>query len=694
MGLKKIVRGLAGAALIAVGVAVGGPIGGIIASQGLGVIASTLQKKQKPKTIQPEDLKTEQRNSDSQRVRILGRARASGVVLFYEWAQVGDQRALFKLIAVGQGGISGYEGFWLDEAKVEMQVDYPSWVATEQYRRHVQIQRRTGLGTQSDGGQFQDMLDAFPGQWTNLHRVNGVGCLMGRFLAAGGDDLSKVYPGGTEPKISALVRGSQCYRAVADSYTWSDNPSTQLQDVFTHPIYGAVSRNDLHLPSFTQAEADCNDIVPSMDGDIRRYWSGGGYALNQPLRDIATPILDACAGELYQTTEGKIGLRVGKWREPIYTILPEHIVSMEISPGSGDMAVTTTVIPSFTSPLTDWQTTDADAVDDNDLISVYGDGEPEQLDLTWVQHHGQARYLAQIYLAKKNPKWRATIRLRWWGLLLMEQENVRLALPEVGAFDTARITGFEFDPFAADGVVTVELSQISASAFDRTAAIDGTPPSAPATVSNGTFLIPAPVITSLQIIRDAGPAYFRVETQPISGPWFLRGRIRAQGFPWVDLVTQSAVDGNGWSTFVALSGPLADNTLYDIELAYYDSNSPMITDASRGSYIYVQPDISVVLNPSPPSPPYVIGYTGSVASGSLSVNFAPNLGANYWRTGLYRAGPSGDFADAVLVGDWNYEQSSSAYITVPITAAGRYWIASQNASQVQGAPALVGTITS
>lgn len=636
-----------------------------------------------PKGPKPRDLQTEQRDSAAQRTRHLGRVRTSGAVMFWDWARVGPQRRLFKLLAVGQGGVTAVEQVWLNDVVVARSGDAAT---TEPYDGKVSIRSRTGFGAQFSGGAYPTLSAAFAA-WTADHRLDGIGTVLGEFDAVKGEQIAEVYSGG-DPAMTMLIRGDRCYNPVSGAYAWSDNIAIQLRDVLTHPIYGPLTVDDIDAPSFAQAVADCNDPMP---GGVVRYAGGGSYNLSEPVVDVAQRLSDASAGRIYMTTAGKIGFRVGKWRNPTYTIRAEHIVSLDIGPGSGEFERVTTLVPKYVAPEVDWQETTTDAWEDAAAIALYGESAARELDVPWCQNHGQARRLAKIALAKMNPAWRATLRLRFWGLLLLEEECVRLHLPELGLVDApAWINSFAFDMDSGDGVVTVELLAADPNSFSFTALEIGQPPAKPAPIDHTAPLMPAPVITSLTVVTDDGPPYIRIVVDEINGPYFIGGESRKTGAPTEnrnDLIVQSAAPAG---QVILRSVPIQDQSEYDIQIAWYDGMVwGNIDSTQRQSEFATVTGIDVVANTNPPAPPVVVAQSGSAGS-PLIVTFEGDLGANYSRTGLYRAAAGAAFGAATLI-KWSYDTSAQVTMTAPIPAAGaRFWLRSENASGVKSDPVVVG----
>lgn len=681
----------------------------ITATAATGVVAAAIQlgtalvfsyavaKLTQPKGPSAKDLQTELRQSDAPRVRLLGRNRVAGASMFFDWRQVGAERVLFNLLAVGQGGITGVEKWWLGEQEVVVGPDGgvlgaqdpegdPGDILSEHpgpyYGGHVVLRWRSGMGAEADGGQYPSLLSAFD-QWTTDHKLTGVGTILAELDHVPGEDIPETYPGGV-PAITALVQGDVQRHPDGSAPSHTDRLAQQLYDILVHPEYGWFHPDEMDTASWIQAIADGDDEIELKDGGtMRRYEGGGGYRLDEPLKDVAQRWLDGMAGQLFLTTEGKVGLRVGKWREPTYTITEDKIVSWEGGIGRGTMDIVTTLVPKYVAPETDYQETTADPWEDTLALARYGETIPKEMDLPVVRHHGQGRRLAKIKLAKLNPRWRFTMRLRFWGLLLLEEESAWVSLPRLGIVNEPFwIERCRLDMDGGEGVVTVSLTHYRSESNDWDAATEEG--EAPARASlTGTVATP-PVITvvSVEVVTGEGDPYVRVTfTQPAGETVVAQYRRSDSIDPWTTMLRE----GTGGS--VKTPG-LFDGQAIDVRLGIAKASW---ATSIRGDWTLIE-DIEVVANPSGPGAPVVVSQSGT-AGGPLEIVFRPDLGVNYRSTKLYRAGPTGNFASATVV-DESFDLVSEVTLTGTVPAAGgRYWLRSENGSGVTSPEVLVGTLT-
>ena len=635
-----------------------------------------------PKGPRPQELQSELKSSNAQRVRHLGRVRTSGAVIFWDWAHVGGERRLFKLLAVAEGGMNGVAQWYLDGEPVA--VDANGYVTTEPWDKgNIRLRWRKGIqGDQWDGGDWPDLRAAFPAHWTINHRARGVGTILATFDAVGGEDISDVYSGG-EPEVSALIDGANSFWAVDATSLHSRNPAVHLSDIMSNPTYGAVSASDIDLTRLVSARTDCNASVTTAGGTRARYRSGISYALSDPIKDTAQKLLDAMGGQAWITPEGRLSVEAGIWRAPTVTIERHHIVEMEYGAGTEHINRVTTLVPSYVAPELNWQETNADPVDDAMAVARWGEGEAKGSDLLAVQHHGQAADICRQRLSRMNPARAMKIKLRAFGLRLIGERMAAVNLPQLGLVSAP----FWIESLSFDGTnVTVDLNESDPASFDPSTINEGLPPAVAEELDRGGVTL-GTVIGSVTVITNDGGPYIRVAGSFTSSPGLIpAGQYKRtdQAGPWTDMLREGAASGYSLRT-----PPLADRVQYDIRTFIAFAGFGRDGDLLPKSPMATASGIEVVANGQAPGSPVVVSQSGA-AGGGLSVRFRPDLGANYRRTGLYRAAAGADFSAASIV-SWSYDTSVEVVMTATIPASGaRFWLLSENGSGVQSGPAAVG----
>ncbi|MTH61451.1 hypothetical protein [Paracoccus litorisediminis] len=661
--------------------AAGAVVAGLVNLAVSAVISMAVAKINAPKGPRPSELTTELKSSNAKRIRHLGRVRASGTVVFYEWADVGFTRRLFKLIAVADGGMTNVVRWYLDGQPVS--VDADGYVTTAPWNKgNIRLRYRKGLVSDEwDGGNWAEMRSAFPGYWTTDHRLRGIGTLLATFDDVDGEDIAEVYSGG-EPEVSALIDGAPCYWIPSDDFAHSRNPARQLCDVLVNPTFGPLAAADINTGSLAGARAVAVEEIATAGGTRERYQSGISFAMSDPFKDVAQKLLDAMGGRAWIDTDGRLKVEAGAWTPPTVTILERHIVEMEYGAGTERIKRVTSLQPTYVAPEVRWQETVADIWEDTDAIAKWGEGEPKGVDLLAVQHHGQARHLCKQMLARMNPARRMTLTLRAFGLRLLGEPWVAVHIPRLGLSNTP----FWVDSWGFDGTnVTVELIEADPASFSWSAAQDGEPPTEAEEFDRATLTF-STTVDSLTVVTDDGAPYLRV-SGTYAASWGYIGMIqfrRTGSSEWTDGIRETAASGQ----YRYRTPPLADGGTYQLR-SYV---APGGQTWKQKSTPVVVSDIDIVANATAPDAPVVISESGT-SGGTLSVTFGPDLGVNYRRTGLYRGPVGTPFGSAAFV-KWTYATSAEVTMTDAIPGGGaRYWLQSENQSGVPSAAALVGNFS-
>ncbi len=274
-----------------------------------------------------------------------GRVRTSGTLVFSDYKVFEDpieilgmtiprgKRRAYVLLAIATGGISGVERWYLDGKPVA--VDGDGYVTTPPWDGgKVRLQLRRGLPPEAAGGDWPELHAAFPTRWTaERHRLEGVATILGSFDAVKPEEINDTYPGGRPPEISAVIRGTPCHEPATGNASFTTNPIRHLLHYLSDAGTGAIPIAEFDLPSWFAAIADCNDALPGLAGPRPRYEGGGSYALNEPVKDVALRILESVGGELYLAQDGRIGVRVAKWRAPTAIIDESQDRQPRLRPG-------------------------------------------------------------------------------------------------------------------------------------------------------------------------------------------------------------------------------------------------------------------------------------------------------------------------------------------------------------------------
>lgn len=678
--------------------AVGKLLIGAAINIGIGALQAKLNQ---PKGPKPRDLQTQIRSATADRVQHFGRVRVSGVLLFADFYR-GDPTVDFSnffspryqsgniacvLLGISTGGITGVDAWYLDGKPVSVNAE--GWVQTSPWRDRVRLRVRTGLGTEAAGGAWPELQSLFPLRWTAAHRLDGVATILGEFKAVNPEDVNDVYPGGRPPDISAIVRGVPCYEPATGNASFTVNPIRHLLHYLSDAGSGKIPLAEFDLSSWFTAISDCNDPLPTVGGTRPRYEGGGTYGLNEPIKDVATRMLEGTGGTLYLTDEGLIGVRVAKWRPPVAVIDDAKIISLDCGPGKSKLDRITTLVPEYVEPSLDYTETTADPWEDALAIARFGEPNPRELSLLTVQHHGQARALTKIAAARENPRVTASAALRFWGLRLLGEERTYLHRPDRGLVNLPmRIAAMSIDLNAGDGVVKVELESDEAPAYAWTAAQEGSRAMAPTLPDRGRPPIPGPVIEDVAVATDGGrpPAFISGVVSPLNS-YLTQAQFRPSGGAWTQLQVNQ-------DTGYFRTPELADGQTYEIRARRIRSGLASLTltlndnvsDITKVGPWTAVTGIVVVANNTAPAQPELV--TAGRSVDTISITFRPDLGANYAQTGIWRGAT---FATATFH-RWVRDQASTVTTTITVSGSAQpVWLRSGNGSGVTSAPLNIGS---
>src|SRR5690606_23810070 len=111
------------------------------------------------------------------------------------------------------------------------------------------------------------------------------------------------------------------------TWAWSENAGLAILDYLTHPDGMRLSKDDCDLESFAAFADLCDEAVPlAAGGTEKRYRLWGVYQLTDEPDAVIQRMRRACDAEFYQTPEGKIGIRGGKWEAPTVTLREGQIL--------------------------------------------------------------------------------------------------------------------------------------------------------------------------------------------------------------------------------------------------------------------------------------------------------------------------------------------------------------------------------
>lgn len=543
------------------------------------------------------------------------------------------------------------------------------------------------------------LLEQFPGIWTADHRLRGLAHVVVVFFGVKREEQQIVYPQGYATPLRFLVRGAKVWDPTNGAHdpenkatwAWSENAGDCILDYLRHRDGMRFSRSRIDVPSFADFHDLCAETVTRKDGTTEpRYRLGGTYALNEAPKDVLARMLSACDGQLVRGPTGLIGIRGGRYRNPLVNIPTEQIIAADLTQGNDRLDAYNLLKVSYTEPGNFYQPTEIQAR--QDLTSQAQVGVIDSaLDLAMVPSWTQAARLAKIKFAKDNPQWRGSTRTTLAALDALDQETARIVFDPLGDADVGpmmdadcTLTAFGLD--AAMTGCTLGFTSISPEAYAWNPATDEPPrpalPNAPAPVN----IVPTPANVAVNPSRRAVSGGATAVWGVLSWNADARTDLTAQA--------QYRIVGSGdagWQPMgvradgiSAEAGPLTDGQTYDFRVRWVAGSTP-----SNWSNTVTLAAISDNAAPGTPSGFVVNGGAGK-ATGAFTAPNSPNFGSAV----VYR-GTSTDFAAATAIRTLYGSPSQAFDFTDDGLSAGtyRYWVRARNRSGFGDASSTAGPIT-
>lgn len=426
-----IARGLVGLGLNAT---LAGALGNIV----VGVSALAISAALRPRQPQPPSAEYQAvlNQSTAERKRGYGRAKLGGPRAFWD-SREGD---LDQIVMLHHGEISEVKGLFLGDKRVETNEE--GAVLTEPWHisggeSYAYMQVKLGAPNQTVLGK---MRERWPEVWTEDHRLRGIAVLWARFNNADPDSFGALFPESYNTPIRAICDLSPVLDPRTGETGWSDNPALCIRDYLLHPDgFRRLKADDIHDPDFIALADLCDEMVTKADGtEEKRYRLWGLYSLRDEPKTVLARMCATCDAELYETSDGKVGIRGGKWEEPTVIIGPEHILSVDMEEGNDKFAAFNHLKIIYTDPSQDFQPVEARAWQNLDNKAEFGEIS-EEIQIDMVPSASQAQRLGKLHAHKENPRWRGSIVTDLFGLQARGERIIRVQIPALDIDDTFRV---------------------------------------------------------------------------------------------------------------------------------------------------------------------------------------------------------------------------------------------------------------
>jgi len=441
------------------------------------------------------------------RIRVYGRAKIGGTRAFFD----SKDGQLYQIIMLAAHLIDAIEEYWVSDKLVTVNfaqsgaaMTYPFTLGSATSKVRFRDVRMGG----SNQSHSVVLAGIFP-QWTDAHRLRGIAYVLVQFVDTGPEDFQTIFPQGHNTPIRCVIRGARVYdprdpdMPLNDDWVspvfweWSDNPALCILDYIRCPDGMNKPASRIDFASFANFAWLCDEPVPlKAGGTEKRYRLGGTIALTEDPVDVLQRMLATCDGQLYQTSQGKIAIRGGKWEAPTVTIDANSIIGIDLAEGNDAFSAFNELKVVYTSPLHDYQPQETVPWVDTAEQAAHGQIVEDYV-LDMVQSPSQARRLAKIYMHKQNPALQGSIVTNLAGLNALGEATVDCVIPELMVAMSFLTTGFSLRSDLTG--CEIGISSIGAAAYDWDPATEegDNPPPPQDTAPDPTLPVPEGLTLSI-----------------------------------------------------------------------------------------------------------------------------------------------------------------------------------------------------
>lgn len=292
------------------------------------------------------------------------------------------------------------------------------------------------------------LMEAFPGLWTDRHRLKGIAYAVLKLKGVSLDVFSEVYKSGV-PNYTATIKASKVWdpRDEAQSaddpstWTWTDNAALVIMDYLWHADGMRLDRAMIveAIDDWIAAADYADEQMLLLSGETEaRYRLWVSYEFTDLPKAVLGRMLGCVDGRLRLREDGAIVLDLGQFDCPTSceTIRDEDILSYEgLLRGSHKTALKNEIRATYLSPGHNYIEQEADPLRDEDSILVDG-LQSMNLELTYCPSHAQARRRMKIESYRQNPEWQGTIYTNAKGLRLLGKRYARFVITDCGINET------------------------------------------------------------------------------------------------------------------------------------------------------------------------------------------------------------------------------------------------------------------
>lgn len=603
-------------------------LAGVVVSVGGSLLLSQLTRPDVPDAATPQNIQTNSKNSAGPRMRHYGVVKVGGNVVFHR-AKEGFS---YRVIVHGHGEVANILQRFLNNESVA--ADGSGFVTDDQYqfggRSRVQLFERMGVVPETHYSEITVIWD----EWTSAHRLDGLWSSLIISESVPPEEYRAMYPK-NEPDLAVLAESTKCLDPRTGLTVFTENMALAIRDYvasadgFNRP--NAFDSQDIG----DQADICDRDVALAAGGTEKLYRISGSYLLNEKPQNVLGRMLQACAGGIRLKPSGKVGLKVGAWTDPEFTLVYGDILEVQEVNSGPDLLDRYNELPArFNSH--DLGHIEVDAEPWQDSTRVAEDGEvltgPDK-SLLMSPSHRQARQVMKIHMERDNPKQEVTLLCKPKALPAIYEDTIALNVPQlalVGNYEVARhALSFEKGLLKAVGLT---LRKVDFAAFTLALAEQGSVQQLPEPDTPAGVPLPQNVTAAAAGIQTATNTFvagiavgWQAPPSDALSP-LLKVTKTGEG-NWQDVSV-----GTG-ATSVTIPG-LIDGQGYDVSLAFVTPGGVV------GDAVTITNVVAAAVT-DPPAAPTNLAVSDAGGSTAL-VEMTASTSNSLWKTEIYR--------DAVLVG--------------------------------------------
>ncbi|WP_147127820.1 hypothetical protein [Shimia ponticola] len=581
-----------------------------------------------PEQARPENIQANSKVSTAPRARHYGVVKVGGNVVFHR-AREGKS---YRVVIHGHGEISAVLERYLNNEPVS--IDGDGFVTDSQYRHggrsRVQLIERQGVVPETH---YSEITDVWP-EWTSAHRLDGLWSTLIIAESVPPEKYRAMYPK-NEPDLAVLAETTKCADPRTGQTEFTENMALAISDYVASP--DGFNRPDAFDPQDVAAQADICDreVALATGGTEKLYRISGSYLLNEKPQKVLARMLDACAGRMRLKPTGKVGLKVGAWVDPVFTLTYGDILEVQEVNSGPDILDRYNELPArFNSH--DLGHIEVDAQSWQDASRVADDGEilpgPDK-SLLMCPSHRQARQVMKIHTERDNPRQEVMILCKPRALPAIYEDTIALNAPELGLIGDYEVASHTLN--FAKGLlraVALTLRKIDAAAFSLALDEQGTVQELPEPDTPAGVPLPQNVTAAAAGIRTASNTFvagigvgWQAPPSDALTPLLKVSKTGENNFQDVSVGDDA--------TSIVIPG-LIDGQGYDISLAYVTPGGVV------GDAVVITNVIAAAATDPPAAPTNLT--VSDAGGGAALVEMIASISESLWKTEIYR--------DAVLVG--------------------------------------------